>query len=270
NLRVGGSGKTPVVASLARLLLERGHRPSILSRGYARRVAADGVTIVSDGRSLRAELAHAGDEPLMLARALSGVPVLVSPDRYAAGLLAERRFDVSIHLLDDGFQHFQLARTVDLVLVDEEDPADRLLPAGRLREPISTASTADALLVTGDAAAVDRVAHGLAAKTAFRVARTLGAPRTISGNRSSLARGARVFAVAGVARPDRFFSDLAAAGWEIAGSLEFGDHHRFTPGDVARIAAMAAAVSAVAIVTTEKDAVRLEACDLGSLDVAFV
>ena len=114
NLVVGGSGKTPVVAAVARLLLERGHRPSILSRGYARRDERDGVVVVSDGDRMIASVEASGDEPQMLARALPGVPVLVCPDRYLAGRLAETHFASTVHLLDDGFQHLQLARGTDL------------------------------------------------------------------------------------------------------------------------------------------------------------
>ncbi len=98
--------------------------------------APDGVTVVSDGAAILADVAHAGDEPLMLARALPGVPVLVGVDRYRSGTLAERDYDVTVHILDDGFQHLTLARDVDLLLVAEEDLADRPLPGGRLREAL--------------------------------------------------------------------------------------------------------------------------------------
>ncbi len=134
NLCAGGSGKTPVVEQIARVLVDRGERPAILTRGYARRRALDGVTVVSDGSKILAGLETAGDEPLMLARALPGVPVLVAADRYLAGRLAERQLGATVHLLDDGFQHLALARDVDLLLVAEEDLTDRMLPAGRLRE----------------------------------------------------------------------------------------------------------------------------------------
>ncbi|HYM25140.1 MAG TPA: tetraacyldisaccharide 4'-kinase, partial [Vicinamibacterales bacterium] len=162
NLRVGGSGKTPVVEHIARLLLDRGERPAILTRGYARRAPSDGVTIVSDGARVVANLDTAGDEPLMLAHALPGAAVLVGADRYLSGRLAERQLGATIHLLDDGFQHFELARDVDLLLAAEEDLADQPLPAGRLRERLSAAGAADAALVTAgyDAAAV-RVGRAL-------------------------------------------------------------------------------------------------------------
>src|SRR4029453_15234077 len=136
NLAVGGRGKTPTVACLARWLQEAGERPAILTRGYARTLPQDGVVVVSGPEGLRADLARAGDEPLMLARQLPGVPVLVSSDRYLAGRLAEHHFGVTVHLLDDGFQHLQLDRDLDLVIVsrDDLDPRTRTLPSGRLRE----------------------------------------------------------------------------------------------------------------------------------------
>jgi len=150
NLRVGGSGKTPTVACVARALLKMGERPSVLSRGYARRDAPAGVVVVSDGQRLHADLARSGDEPLMLARALAGVSVLVSEDRYLAGVVAEQQFGATVHVLDDGFQHLRLARAVDLLIVSEEDLVDaRTLPGGRLREPLSAAAVADAMLVPG-------------------------------------------------------------------------------------------------------------------------
>ena len=136
NLRVGGSGKTPAVDYIARLLLAAGERPAILTRGYARKRVQEGVTVVSDGARVLGDLAASGDEPLMLARGLPGVRVLVCADRYLAGVLAERRLDATVHMLDDGFQHLDLARDVDLLVVGEEDLDERPLPEGRLREPM--------------------------------------------------------------------------------------------------------------------------------------
>jgi len=272
NLLVGGTGKTPIVAHVARFLLEHGQRPSILTRGYARRRPTDGVTVVSDGRTVVADLSRAGDEPLMLARALPGVPVLVGPSRHTAGLLAERRFGATVHVLDDGFQHVQLARAVDLLVIDEEDLTDRPVPGGRLREPLVNASAADAVLVTSqDVAAGDRIGRALGVPTVFHVTRSLRAPRALAGGDPVVVpTGSRVFAIAAVARPKRFFADLVAAGWQVVGSLAFRDHHAFTERDVARIRAAADAAAAAIVLTTEKDAVRLEACDVHGLRIASV
>ena len=273
NLRVGGSGKTPVVEHIARLLLDRGERPAILTRGYARRSPSDGVTIVSDGARVVADLDAAGDEPLMLARALPGVAVLVGADRYLCGCLAERQLGATVHLLDDGFQHFGLARNVDLLLASEEDLTDRPLPAGRLRERLSAATAADAALVTaGYAAAAERVGRALGLDTAFRVTRTIGAPRMVAGARDSVVvpPASRVYLVTGIARPDRFETDVAAAGWEIGGMMAFRDHHPFDARDLKKIEAAAKAAFAAIILTTEKDAVRLAVCNPGDLPLASV
>jgi tetraacyldisaccharide 4'-kinase len=231
NPRGADSGKTPIVEYLARLLVREGERPAVLTRGYARRAVRDGVTIVSDGTRVLADLDTAGDEPLMLARALPGVPVLVGADRHLSGTIAERRLGATLHLLDDGFQHVELERDVDLLLVSEEDLGDRPLPAGRLRERLEAAAAADAVLVTaGYDSAAERIGRAVGVSTVFRVARAIGAPRRITGARDSVVvpPASRVFVVAGIARPDRFVADVASAGWEISGALEFRDHYPAT------------------------------------------
>jgi tetraacyldisaccharide 4'-kinase len=273
NLRVGGSGKTPVAAHLAGLLAQHGERPSILSRGYARARATDGVTVVSDGIAIRADLAHAGDEPLLLARAVPTAPVLVCAERALAGRLAEEQFDVTVHLLDDGFQHLQLARDIDLLLVDPADLDDRVLPAGRLRDPLKSAKSADAALISGvDPAEASSIGERLGIPHSWSVVRKLGEPRFISAGYGGVAidRACRVFAVAGIARPDRFFDDLMSSGWRVAGAQPFRDHYRFQQRDVEGIARQAASSGAGLILTTEKDAVRLEGLDLSRAPFASV
>jgi tetraacyldisaccharide 4'-kinase len=273
NLRVGGSGKTPVVAHLARLLLECGERPAVLTRGYGRRRALDGVTVVSDGHQVHAGFDAAGDEPLMLARMVPGAVVLVAADRYLAGRLAERRLGATVHLLDDGFQHLALERDVDLLLVSEDDLGDQPLPAGRLREGLAAAAAADAALVNaGYDTAAERIGRAFGLSTTFRVTRVIGPPRRLAGERDSVVvpAGTRVFVVTGIARPDRVRADISSAGWEVAGHLAFRDHHAFDQRDIARIAAAARAASASLVLTTEKDAVRLTECDLGDLSIAAV
>jgi tetraacyldisaccharide 4'-kinase len=273
NLRVGGSGKTPIVEYIARLLAAAGERPAVLTRGYARRTVRDGVTVVSDGTRVLADLDTAGDEPLMLARALPGVPVLVGADRYLSGTLAERRLGATVHLLDDGFQHLELGRDVDLLLVSEEDLADRPMPAGRLRERLDAARAADAALVTaGYESAAERIGRAVGVSPAFRVSRSIGAPRAIAGARDSVVVPpvSRVFVATGIARPDRFVADVASAGWEISGVMEFRDHHAYDARDVDRIAAEARAKGSAIVLTTEKDAVRFAACDLAGLPIASV
>jgi tetraacyldisaccharide 4'-kinase len=257
NLAVGGTGKTPIVAALARTLLQANHRPAILSRGYARRVPADGVVVVSDGQAILAPVDRSGDEAQMLARMLPGVPVLVSADRYLAGTLAERQFGATVHLLDDGFQHLRLARTVDLLVVSDRDLDDAVLPSGRLREPIAAARGADALLVPGAAADAERIRLRLGATTAFHVVPQFFGLRQAPGGSPVTARGP-VVAVAAIARPERFFAAVRGAGYDIARTIVFADHHWFTPADLRRVSAAVRESGAALAVTTEKDAVRLE------------
>jgi tetraacyldisaccharide 4'-kinase len=261
NIAVGGSGKTPTVAHLARLLAEAGERPAILTRGYARALPSDGVTVVSDGERMMADIDRAGDEPLMLARQLPTVPVLVSADRYLAGRLAERRLGCTVHVLDDGFQHFQLERDIDLVLVSPDEMGEPLtLPSGRLREPLDVVRRASAVIVAGaDHGQAAAIGAAVGVSTVFRLRRFLDRPRLVepAGRVVSPAAGTRVLALAGLARPERFFADLAGDGWTVAGQVAFGDHHRYTPSDLAHIVAEMRAARAVMVVTTEKDLVRL-------------
>lgn len=258
NLAVGGSGKTPVVAALARLLLDVGETPSILSRGYARR-GSDGVVVVSDGREVGATVEQAGDEPTMLASLLPGVPVVVSADRYHAGALAERQFGCTVHLLDDGFQHLPLARDVDLLLVRPGDLDDRVLPTGRLREPHDAAAAADAVLVSGTPDEAEEVAAALGVRAMFTIAPRFAPARWLSESPDGSAgpAGGRVVAVAGIARPERFFDALRALGWDVAREMAFPDHHWFTAADHDRIATAVRELHADGVMTTEKDAVRI-------------
>lgn len=260
NLVLGGSGKTPLVAALARLLIAAGERPAILSRGYGRRDVPDGVVVVSDGERVLAAPTQSGDEPYMLARALAGVPVLVSPDRHLAGRLAERRLGCTVHLLDDGFQHVQLARDVDLVVMSRADLEERVLPSGKLREPLVAARAADALFVAGADGDIQAISNRVGVETAFRIVPRYDAPRLISPFGAALppSTGRKIVAVAGIARPERFFAALRELGWEVVRELIFRDHHWFTPRDVAAIHRAASEAGADLVITTEKDAVRLE------------
>lgn len=274
NLSLGGTGKSPVVAAIASWLAARGERPSILSRGYARRRAPDGVVVVSDGSRILAAVDEAGDEPLMLARQVPGAAVCVSPDRFLAGVLAERALGCTVHLLDDGFQHVGLARDLDiLVTTVGEIPNGRVVPRGRLREPMDAASRAHVLVVSdATAGAAASEAWTLGISQACAAERGLGEPIRVGGRDSGdgrreaggapgdagPTRDAAVVALAGLAGPDRFVETLRAAGWHVAAAVTFPDHHWYTPRDIARIHEVLARTGAAAVLTTDKDAVRLE------------
>jgi tetraacyldisaccharide 4'-kinase len=251
NLRVGGSGKTPVVAYIARLLMEAGCPVSILSRGYGG--SAHGpCLIVSDGTSVLAEADAAGDEPVMLARQLPGALVAVGPHRDVVGRTVEERFGPRVHVLDDGFQHLRLARDLDIVCVASSDLADRPLPAGWLREGRHALARADVVLLADDGA-VEAARKELGAERAFLVRRRRRGFFTADGEPRAAPR--RAFLLSAIGRPERFAADVAAAGVDVAGHAAFRDHHLFRPGDLE--AAWTNAQGADAVVTTEKDLVRL-------------
>ena len=246
NLTVGGSGKTPLAAEIARLLLEMGERPSILSRGYGRTISDAGVVVVSDAQRLLAGVECSGDEPRMLAEAVPRAAVLVSSSRYVAGRLAESRLGCTVHVLDDGFQHFDLMRDVDLLVAPDSSADARTLPFGRLREPLDAAAAADALLVESGTATASSSTQ-LPVPVAFTFLRRIAGPPP----------GRPAFAFAGIARPERFFADLEAAGWTLAGRRAFGDHHRYSGREIDEVAREARSAGAAVMLTTEKDMVRL-------------
>jgi len=259
NLGVGGSGKTPVVRRVAELLRDAGEPVAVLSRGYGGRFAGASL-VVSDGTSVLASATEAGDEPVMLARALAGVVVAVGPRRDAVGRDVEARFGRRVHVLDDGFQHLRLERDLDLVCLDVRDLEDQPLPAGHLRERPAALARADLVLLTRLEAASEAELSALETRTGpdrtFRVERRVAGFRTAAGARAEPPK--RAFLVAAIARPERFERDAAAAGVAVVGRAFFRDHHRFSLRELASVAEQARRGGADAIVTTAKDAVRLE------------
>src|SRR5271157_201199 len=239
NLTVGGSGKTPFLILLGELLKQRGVAFDVLSRGYRRQT--QGVAIVDPSGSAR----DFGDEPLLIARKL-GVHVVVGEDRRQAGELAEATFGPQLHLLDDGFQHRQLARDFDIVLVTSTDAQDSLLPAGRLREPIASLARADAIVLTDNTSTDGLRLHN---QLVWQVRRDIVPPETLDP----------CFAFCGIARPENFFVQLQAAQVVPAGTRSFRDHHRYTDADVRDLQRLRQQTGASAFVTTEKDAVNLGA-----------
>jgi tetraacyldisaccharide 4'-kinase len=242
NLSVGGSGKTPFVIALGELLKARGIRFDVLSRGYGRKTR--GVLIVETGGSAP----DFGDEPLLIARRL-GVPVIVGESRYAAGRVAERKFQPQLHILDDGFQHRSLARDFDIVLTTERDFDDRLLPSGRLREPLSSLRRADAIVLPEDFSAQETMLNNFAlqGKLIWRMKREIVMPAALVAP----------IVFCGIARPQQIFAHVRATGIAPAAEIEFRDHHAYDRSDIARLLAMRGKLGAGGFLTTEKDAVNL-------------
>ena len=237
NLSVGGSGKTPLVLLLGELLKARGLNFDILSRGYGREKR--GVALVDASGSAR----DFGDEPVLIARRL-GVPVVVGEDRYQAGVFAENKFGPQLHLLDDGFQHRALGRDFDIVLVTPEDAGDRLLPAGRLREPLAALRRADAVVLTRGAAPDSFPLDG---KMVWRVRRGI-LPKNVPH---------RPVAFCAIARPQNFLLQLRTAGIEPVAEAFYRDHHAYNQQDIRDLLKLRQQSEAEGFVTTEKDAINL-------------
>ena len=252
SVSAGGAGKTPVVLMLAKTLRHRGYAVRILTRGYKRGSAVTTRVEPFDDAVL------AGDEPVLLAQQ-SGVPVYEGSNRYEAGLLAEKNEpsrNLVVHLLDDGFQHRQLVRDVDIVLLTQADVEDTLLPAGNLREPLTAVGNADIVVLREEEADTLRgVVAGLSGKKtpAIWVIR-----RTLSlGEGGEVPLPSRPFAFCGIARPEGFTKMLAAHGYEPMDAMFFDDHHAYDDRDVRVLLEKARRVEANGFVTTEKDAVKL-------------
>jgi tetraacyldisaccharide 4'-kinase len=237
NLAAGGAGKTPFVIALGELLQARGIPFDVLSRGYRRRTR--GVLVV-DPEGAAADF---GDEPLLIARRL-GVPVIVGENRYQAGRLAEQKFRSQLHILDDGFQHRSLHRDFDIVLISTGDLEDRLLPFGRLREPVSSLRRADAIVLAHDDPAEHPVIEG---RLVWRVKREILLP--------SVPPNPVVFC--GIARAQQFFAQVRSAGIVPAAEVVFRDHHAYDKSDIRRLLARRRELGSAGFLTTEKDAVNL-------------
>jgi tetraacyldisaccharide 4'-kinase len=246
SLSAGGAGKTPLTIALAKLLVSQGFHVDVLSRGY-RRKDSKPARVRPDGSA-----EEFGDEPLLIARE-TGLPVYVAAQRYDAGLLAEKdeqpdRSRRAVHLLDDGFQHRQLARDIDIVLVSRSDSREGLLPAGNLREPLGAALRASVAAIPADEPEVESSLRELGWKgIVWRLRRTMRVP-SVEGP---------IAAFCGIARAEQFFHGLESAGLNVGLRATFRDHHPYTIRDLTRLLSSARDVGAAALITTEKDCVRL-------------
>ena len=229
NLTLGGTGKTPLVMYIAERLLDRGWTPSILTRGYGRR--RGGLAAIAPQANRRADPREVGDEPAMLAAALPRVPIVVGANRCRAGRMAEERFTVDVHLLDDGFQHWRLQRDVDVVTVDVTQDLARsaLLPAGRFREPPSALARADVVVLTraelADPTSHREIITRLNPRTKVFESTILLRGLIDAQSGSPIApeemRGRRALAFCGIGNPRAFFSGLRKWGFEV---VREGDH----------------------------------------------
>ena len=251
NITTGGTGKTPLVAHVAKILADTGERVCILTRGYGRE--SSGRVLVSDGENVLVDARNGGDEPVELGRKLIGKAIVVADaDRVSAAAWAKEKFGVTAFVLDDAFQHRRAKRDLDIVCIDATDPFGR---RRLLREPVKNLTRADAIVITRSdlVRSIDDLVNevgGFSPNTPiFRAASKLKHRDPPEAN---------VFAFCGIGNPESFFSMLASEGFDIRGYLVFADHHRYTQDDIAEIESDAKASACEVLVTTEKDAVKLD------------
>jgi tetraacyldisaccharide 4'-kinase len=265
NLTLGGTGKTPVVEVVAGLLQQEGVRVCVLSRGYGGR-AQSGITVVSDGERCLVPPEVAGDEPVLLAEHLAALPVIVGKDRYAAGMFAVERFGVDAIVLDDGFQHVQLARDLDILLLDALRPFGngRLFPRGELRDRPAAIARADAIVLTrweSDTAPSLLVPQLCRSNLPLFCSQhtPLDLRVLADGHILPLAslKGQRIVAFCGIGRPHHFRLTLQRLGAEIVTFVAFPDHYPYMRSEIEQLVVVAKQRRADILVTTEKDGVRL-------------
>ncbi len=269
NLTTGGTGKTPVVRFLAELLIDAGYRPSILSRGYRGRAESTGV-LVSDGEQIYCGPEVAGDEPVLLSEQIPSALVAVGKNRWKSGKEIENQFESVVHLLDDGFQHIQLYRDLDLLLIDGTSPLERmeLLPSGNLREPLDSIRRAHAVLLTrshliGNAGVrqfEEAIKGWNPCAPVFSFHHQVSDPIEVTrGTRITLSglQDQPVAALAAIGNPEQFLADLERLTVHVKEKLIFRDHHRFSQDDLDHILAICEKENLKSVITTEKDAVRL-------------
>jgi tetraacyldisaccharide 4'-kinase len=291
NLTVGGTGKTPVVEMFAKSLCEGGRHVAVLSRGYKRkrRLSFKNITrrwihyqpeIVSDGQRVLLSSAEAGDEPYMLAKNLPNVAVVVGKNRVKTGSYAIDKMGVDTLILDDGFQYLALGRRVDVVLVDATNPFGNgeLLPRGILREPLKNLARADFVFLTK--------AEGVPTQEIIKRLEALNPRAPIiecqheskhlvelaTGTQKALSYlgGKRVAVLTAIASPGSFEKALKDLGAELAITIRYPDHHRFTTREVNDVIKTMSRKNVEAIITTEKDAVRFPSMQKKGVPVYFL
>lgn len=270
NLTLGGTGKTPLCEYIALVLKSSGMKPALVSRGY--KGAMEGrVAVVSTGEELLLGPKDAGDEPVLLAKRLPGVPVLLGKDRLKAVREAVRRFGTNVAVLDDAYQHLAIARNLNVLALDAARPfaAGSCIPRGMLREPQSALRDADVIVFTrADRADRERL-ETLKRKVgemnpAAMLLTAVHEPESVTepggGATDTLLwlKTRKVLAFAGIGKPEGFFATLSNLGAAVTHTVEFEDHHEYSKADIDRLLNWAKLTNAEALVTTEKDAVKLE------------
>ncbi len=271
NITVGGTGKTPLVEFFCRALAREGKRVCVLTRGY-RREQPHRRVVVSDGKEVLATVSEAGDEAFLLAQNLAGIAAVISDaNRAAAGSWAVQELGIDVFVLDDGYQHLQLARDLNVLVIDASDPwgGNMLLPTGRLREPLTGLSRADCIVVTRSD--ILEKASGLVAQLRQRVNCQVFTSRmrtvrvqTLTGNRvDETISKQSLTAFCGIGNPNSFYEQLRLSGFHVKSNHSFPDHHKFAQRDIDQVCKEARAEGSTGLITTAKDAVKLQSLRIG-------
>ena len=288
NLTTGGTGKTPLVEWIAREIAGQGKRVCILTRGYARQQPRQRV-LASDGNSILADAAIAGDEPLLLAENLLGLAaVICDADRVAAATWAREHLHTDVFILDDGFQYLRLARDLNILLLDATNPwgGGRVLPGGKLREPPNGLGRADCIVITrandprGSEDLEIRIqqlaGHRPVIRSWFKT-KQLRPLHTVEGETAdgNTSGTNRIAAFCGIGNPQSFFHNLRHDGYSLCYSRAFPDHYWYRQSDIDPMLDEARKQTASMLVTTGKDAVKLRAlrfdlpCFVAEIDMEF-
>jgi tetraacyldisaccharide 4'-kinase len=271
NLTLGGTGKTPLTIYLAQILLSWGLTPILLSRGYGR-IARSSARVVAPGQGVTARPDDVGDEPALIRRRVPGIWLGISADRWSVANEIPYRDLQAVFLLDDGFQHLQLHRDLDIVLVHSAQPflSNRVLPLGSLREPVQSMRRCDVVMLNGLEGTADwisikeEISRIHAQAGLFCCRQHIGRIerfelwRACSSGPEAASGIGPVFLVSAIAGPGRFRSDVEALGIQVRGERTFRDHCRLTDQDWLSCVGAARRTGAAALLTTEKDAVKLE------------
>ncbi len=279
NITVGGTGKTPIIIDLASRLLANNIRVAILSRGY-KRTNSSQCTVVSNGQNNFASLDQAGDEALMIAKAIPNAVVIVNQDRFTAGEIAVHNYKSQVLLLDDGYQHWRLQRDYNIVLIDYNDAPwhDSLLPAGRLREPLSALNRASHVIITKipdnyDPAKLQKlknlvIHYSPKAQISTCQFKPTSIQQLIAGRWTAASldklRDLPVIAFCGIAKPGGFFALINQLGAKVLDHISFADHHHYSQKDLNTLANKLKQSELAYLITTRKDLIKLESAPFAS------
>ncbi|MDD9880272.1 MAG: tetraacyldisaccharide 4'-kinase [Candidatus Marinimicrobia bacterium] len=271
NITSGGTGKTPAVIYLAKILLSQGNRVSILSRGYGRKTA--GTQVVTDGKTPVTDWRNFGDEPTLMANELTGVPIVVDNNRHRGGMMLVDRFNPDIIIMDDAFQHRAIERDIDIVLINSQDSraTHKLLPYGMLREPWMSLKRADVIIFTKynlkkPAPFLRSLARRIN-RPRLKSGYSIGAPKHIKDSNKIMKPEARVMAVAAIGDSEGFARTIKRAGISIVEKMFFMDHYDYTQEDIDQIRDQMKKSNIDAVITTEKDAIKLRGLNLDGINI---